>query len=121
MKTIRLALVAMIAAAALSACQSTPKPEPLYTPKITLGEMRTLEVLEYRRSCDTPVPMQCLVVKEKGASDAAAFGISFNAISGFEPKVGTRYTISVRPELDENNGQATGQWRLVEILSQYAY
>lgn len=103
----------------LSACQSNPpEPEPRYVPNISLAEATVLEVLPQRTSCDSATPMQCLLVKPENTNDDAIFGVGYNHILGFEPKIGTTYKIKVRQEIDTNNGNPTGYWRLEEILSQ---
>ncbi|MDO5651949.1 MAG: DUF4377 domain-containing protein [Moraxella sp.] len=100
----------------LTACQSTPQPAPRYVADISLGEPQTLSVQPYRATCDSKQPMQCLIITHAGASES--FGVAYNAIDGFEPKIGTSYKIIARPQIDQNNSNATGKWTLVEILSQ---
>lgn len=103
----------------LTACQSTPPvPEPRYVPNIKLGESLVIDILPNRVPCPSATPMQCLLAKLTGKPDAHIFSIDYNAIQGFEARVGTSYTLKVRQEIDQNNGKATGQWRLEEILNQ---
>lgn len=121
MKTTTRLLFGLGLGVVLSACQSTkapPEPEPRYVPDITLTNSVVLEVLPRRVPCNSSSPMQCLLVKSSGATDDKIFGIAYNHIQGFEPKVGIRYTIKARQEIDKNNGKPTGFWRLEEILTQ---
>ena len=114
----KLSLITAIAL--LTACQSTPpKPAPLYVPNIALQPAKVLEILPNRSVCDSSSPMQCLLVKVDGTSDSEIFGIGFNDIKGFEPKIGVRYKIRASQEIDQNTGKPTGYWQLDEILSQH--
>ena len=54
----------------------------------------------------------------KDDGDGEIFGIGYNDIMGFEPRVGVSYKIKVRQEIDQNTNQPTGYWHLEEILSQ---
>ncbi|WP_066805365.1 DUF4377 domain-containing protein [Moraxella oblonga] len=103
----------------LTACQSTPPvPEPRYIPNIKLTDSVILNILPHRVPCQSTTPMQCLLVKPNDNPDARIFSIAYNDIQGFEPRIGTSYTIKARQEIDQNNGKPTGQWRLEEILNQ---
>lgn len=105
----------------LSACQTSPfaarepVPEPRYIPSIVLGEVQTLTVMPNRVACASELPMQCLLAKSK---DGSVFQIPYDWIDDFKPAFGTEYVISVRPQIDEGQQQATGHWTLQNILSQ---
>lgn len=112
-------LVAMLTTLTLSACQSTPEQFAApTTPSVILQDAQILEILPHRTACQSTTPMQCLLVKIEGQSDADIFYVSYNAIKGFEPVVGTRYKIKASMELNQSTGQPTGFWQLTEILSQ---
>lgn len=121
MKVLPLAMTALLSLAplGLTACQSTPKPKPRYTPVVALTDSTILEILPQRASCNSPSPMQCLLVKPQGEQkDSEIFGIGHRDIIGFEPRVGVSYRIKARQEIDQNTGLPTGYWQLEEILSQ---
>lgn len=108
-------LAVFAACIGLTACQSTPTPAPLYTPDLGYGDATTLYISAGRASCNSVKPMQCLMVRNDAGEN---FGVAYDAILGFNPAAQINYTISARPEIDQNNGQATGRWLLDEILSQ---
>lgn len=111
-------LLAATTAITLTACQSTPTPQPRYIPDVALASSTILHVLPNRTSCHSSSPMQCLLVKKADDSDGEIFGIGYSDIIGFEPRVGVSYKIKVRQEIDQNTNQPTGYWHLEEILSQ---
>lgn len=108
-------LVLMATAVFLVACQSTPTPTPRHVPEVVLGEPMRLSIAAYRASCNTDKPMQCLVVDSDSGEH---FGLPYNAIDGFEPRVGVAYRLTARPQLDKATGKPLGGWVLDEILSQ---
>ncbi len=111
--------LALITLLSLTACQSHPPiPEPRYIPNVVLNNSEILEIMPYRSACHSATPMQCLLVKKAGASDAEVFGIGYNDIVGFAPNIGMHYKVKVRQEIDQNAGKPTGLWQLEEVLSQ---
>lgn len=116
-------LVAALLSAAtlLSACQTSPfarQPvaEPRYIPSIVLGEAQTLTIMPNRVACASALPMQCLLAKS--SKDGSVFQIPYDWIDDFTPALGTEYTISARPQIDEGKQQLTGHWSLQSILTQ---
>ncbi|WP_367103474.1 hypothetical protein [uncultured Psychrobacter sp.] len=105
----------------LSACQTSPfsrkpVPEPRYIPTIVLGEAQTLTILPTRVACESTLPMQCLLAKSN--KDGSVFQIPYYWIDDFEPKLGTEYVITARPQIDEGKQSPNGYWTLQNILSQ---
>lgn len=110
----------------LTGCQSNlfkdePVPEPLYVPKLSLGDSQVLTILAGRVPCDTALPMQCLLAKQQGSTEL--FEIPYDWIEGFTPAANVEYTISASPMIDNNlidnksNG-LTGHWVLNNIINQ---
>ena len=104
-----------------SGCQSNvfkrePVPEPRYVPTIILGEAQTLTILPTRVSCESALPMQCMLAKS--AASGEIFQIPYDWIEGFSAVPGMEYQISVRPQVDENKQSLTGHWTLQNIISQ---
>lgn len=115
----KLPIMLLTISSGLAACQTMPpKPAPYQAPQIVTANSQILEVLPLRTSCDSSSPMQCLMVKPAGSADSDIFGIGFNAIKGFEPKLGVRYKIRVSQEFEKSTNTPTGTWQLEEILSQ---
>lgn len=111
-----------IGAIALTGCQSTQTTAAApVVPSIALQDAQILEILPHRTSCQaSAVPMQCLLAKTEGESDAQIFEIGYNSIKGFEPKVGMRYKIKAAQEINQHTAQPTGFWQLTEILTQHS-
>ena len=111
--------IAILSTLALSACQTkAPVAAPYVVPTVIAGPSQVLEILPQRVSCDSAVPMQCMMVKVSGSADSEIFGIGFNDIKGFEPRTGVSYRIRAAQEIDESTGKPTGYWQLIEVLSQ---
>lgn len=105
----------------LSACQTSPfarepVPEPRYVPTIVLGEAQTLTIMPERVACASALPMQCLLAKS--SKDGSVFQIPYDWVDDFKPTLGTEYTISARPQIDEGKQTPTGHWTLQTILTQ---
>lgn len=106
----------------LSGCQSMPfvkkQPvvEPLYVPELVLGSPQVMTILPKRVSCNSTLPMQCVIAKTQ---DERMLQIPFDWIEGFSPRQGVTYQVSVRPYIDEKLQKTTGKWQLQSILTQY--
>lgn len=106
----------------LSGCQSMPfvkkEPvvEPLYVPELVLGAPQMMTILPKRISCNSTLPMQCVVAKTQ---DQRMLQIPFDWIEGFSPRQGVTYQVSVRPYIDEKQQKKTGKWQLQSILTQH--
>ncbi len=99
----------------LSACQSNKAPtyEPYQPITTTTGEPITLQIAPNRVACNSPLPMQCVSATTQSGETLT---IAYNAIEGFNPSVGTSYTVRVRPQYTQN--QVLHRFILDEILSQ---
>lgn len=106
----------MMALGVLSACQTTPEPTGRYVPTLTLGNPEVLLIAPERTACVSAKPMQCLIAKREQGGEA--FGIAYDGVAGFYPKVGVAYKIVARPQIDQAKGEKTGLWTLDEILAQ---
>lgn len=109
----------MLASVTLSACQSpsfvqTHTPEPKYTPNLVAGSIQTLSINPNRFACNSALPMQCLLATNEHQQ---TFQIPYDWIEGFNPVQNIGYRINVRPLIDQNTGQPTGKWQLVEIIN----
>ena len=116
-------VAAVLAASMLLAgCQSgpfakQPVPEPRYIPKIELGDVQTLTILPAKVSCDSALPMLCMVAQQETGEQ---FQIPYSWIEGFNHANGVQYQVRVRPEIDMNTQQMTGHWVLQSVVSQQA-
>lgn len=103
----------------LSACQTTPTPEPL--PQVvstTLGDEVILTLTGTKMPCQATKPMQCLVVMDENSK---IFGIPYDSIDNFRAESGKKYTLKLRPKLNQYSPDAENGivgWHLVEVLSQ---
>ena len=110
----------------LTGCQSNlfkkePVPEPIYIPKLSLGEPQVLTILAGRVPCDTAKPMQCLLAKQQDSAEL--FQIPYDWIEGFTPASNVQYTISASPMIDDKQLEnaahgLTGHWVLNDIIDQ---
>lgn len=110
----------ILAAVVLAGCQggpfsAQPTPEPRYIPTIELGDAQVLTILPTKVSCDTALPMLCMVAQQESG---AQFQIPYSWIEGFSHANGVRYQIQVRPQIDVNKQEMTGHWVLDNVINQ---
>lgn len=104
----------------LSACQTTkPSDPPVQAVSPILGDEMIVVLTGAKMPCQFAKPMQCLVAMDE---QGKAFGIPYNGIDNFVAQPNKRYTLNIRPKLnqyapDENGANIVG-WHLVEVLSQ---
>lgn len=111
----------LLAMAAITGCQSNvfkrePVPEPRYIPTIILGEAQSLTILPGRVSCESALPMQCMLAKSTATGEV--FQIPYDWIEGFAGKPDIEYQITARPQIDQGKQSLTGYWTLQNITAQ---